>query len=169
MATLTITRGLPGSGKTSWTRDQLTTVAEDGRRGRLVRSSRDDYRAMMFDYGYRGAPLRPLEDLVTIAQHTPIRGLLRAGVDVICDDTNLYESVVVGLAVLAESVDATWRIQDFTHVPVATCIARDRSRAIGGRGNEYVGHDVITAMYTKHSPGGWAPMPVPSYLWGGTA
>jgi tRNA uridine 5-carbamoylmethylation protein Kti12 len=133
----------------------------------LVRSNRDDYRAMMFDYGYRGAPLRPLEDLVTIAQHTAIRGLLRAGVDVICDDPNLYESIVIALAVLAESVDATWRIQDFTHVPLETCIARDRSRAIGGRGNDYVGHDVITAMYAKHSPGGWAPMPVPDLTVGG--
>lgn len=168
MTELVICRGLPGSGKTSWTRDQLTATAEQGRRGRVVRSNRDDYRAMMFDYGYRGAPLRPLEDLVTIAQHTAIRGLLRAGVDVICDDTNLYESIVIGLMVLAEAMEATWRIQDFTHVPVETCIARDRSRAIGGRGNDYVGHDVITAMYTKHSPGGWAPMPVPDLTMRGT-
>jgi tRNA uridine 5-carbamoylmethylation protein Kti12 len=168
MTQLVICRGLPGSGKTSWTRDQLTAVAAEGRRGRLVRSNRDDYRAMMFDYRYRGAPLRPIEDLVTIAQHTAIRGLLRAGVDVICDDTNLRESVVVGLAVLAESVGAAWRVEDFTHIPLETCIARDRSRAIGGRGNEYVGRDVITAMYDKYSPGGWDPMPIPELTVGGT-
>jgi tRNA uridine 5-carbamoylmethylation protein Kti12 len=164
---LVICRGLPGSGKTSWTRDQLTTVAEQGRRGRVVRTNRDDYRAMMFDYGYRGAPLRPLEDLVTIAQHTAIRGLLRAGVDVICDDTNLYESIVISLAYLAEAVEATWRIQDFTHVPVETCILRDRARALGVAGG-FVGEQIIQRMYTKHSPGGWAPMPVPDLTMRGT-
>jgi tRNA uridine 5-carbamoylmethylation protein Kti12 len=131
----------------------------------VVRSNRDNYRAMMFDHEYRGAPLRPLEDIVSIAQHTALRGLLHAGVDVICDDTNLHESVAVGLAVLALSVGAQWRVQDFTHIPLATCIDRDRSRAIPGRRDGYVGQSVITAMYDKHSPPGWASDPTLELPW----
>jgi tRNA uridine 5-carbamoylmethylation protein Kti12 len=157
---LVICRGLPGSGKTTFARQQLVDAAAAGQRGSVVRSNRDDYWAMMFDLGCRDTPTEEIDHVVTIAQHTAIRGLLRAGVDVICDDTNLYESIVISLVVLAEAVDATWRIQDFTHVPVEVCILRDRARAFGVAGG-FVGEQIIQRMYTKHSPGGWAPMPVP--------
>ena len=81
MATLTITRGLPGSGKTTWARQQ----------GGAVRVNRDDLRRML-----HGGPigLGWAEVQVTLAQRALIEALLRAGLNVISDDTNLRRSVV---------------------------------------------------------------------------
>lgn len=134
MPTLTITRGLPGSGKSTWARTQPG-----------VRVNRDDLRAML-----RPAPWpwgdRAAEDMCTVAQHSQIAGLLAAGHDVICDDTNLHPSTVQTLADLAERCGAVVRTVDFMSVPLGTCIARDAVRPEGQR----VGADKIRAMWAKH-------------------
>lgn len=134
MPTLTITMGLPGSGKSTWARQQPG-----------VRVNRDDLRAML-----RSAPWpwgdRAAEDMCTVAQHSQIAGLLTAGYDVICDDTNLHPSTVRDLGDLAERCDAVLRIVDMTDVPLGTCIARDAGRPDGQR----VGADKIRAMWAKH-------------------
>lgn len=134
MPTLTIIRGLPGSGKSTWARTQPG-----------VRVNRDDLRAML-----RPAPWphgdRAAEDMCTVAQDAQIAGLLTAGYDVICDDTNLDHGVVTALCELAERCGAVVRMVDMTSVPLGTCIARDANRPEGQR----LGADRIRAMWARH-------------------
>ena len=131
MPKLTITRGLPASGKSTWAREQLRTVAL-----RAARINRDDLRRTMHG-GFSGAGWA--ERQVTVAQHAAIAALLRSGVDVICDDTNLWSRVVRDLVDLAADCRAEFVVQDFTDVPVAVCIERDRLRSTGGPGRR-AGH-----------------------------
>jgi len=136
MATLTITRGLPGSGKTTWAKAQP----------RAVRVNRDELRTMLHG-GWTGDG--PQEVQVTLAQHAAIEALLRKGIDVICDDTNLRAKVVRELADLASECGADVELKDFTHVSLETCVERDAARAEG----EQVGEAVIRRMYERYLAG----------------
>jgi predicted kinase len=136
VTTLTITRGLPGSGKTTWARTQ---------RG-PVRVNRDDLRRMMHG-GYLG--LDRAERQVSLAQYAQIDALLRHGVDVICDDSNLRPATVRRLVRLASACGAEVVIRDFTGVSVEECIVRDAQRAEG----EQVGPEVIRRMWRRYLSG----------------
>jgi predicted kinase len=149
MPTLTITRGLPASGKSMWAREHLRTVAL-----RAARINRDDLRRTMHD-GFSGAGWA--ERQVTIAQHAAITALLRAGVDVVCDDTNLRTRVVRDLVDLADDCHAEFVVQDFTDVPVAVCVERDRLRDPADR----VGEQVIRDMHQRYLAERPSPLPVP--------
>jgi len=133
VATLTITRGLPGSGKTTWARQQ----------GGAVRVNRDDLRHMLHG-GHIG--LGWAEVQVTLAQRALIESLLRAGLNVISDDTNLRRSVVRELTELAAACGAGVVVRDFTDVPLEECIARDAART----GDERVGEEAIRAMHRRY-------------------
>lgn len=135
MAKLTIVRGLPGSGKTTWAK------AQQG----AWRVNRDDLRAMfcgVWNYDDQMA-----ERVVTVLQRNMIRELLSRGKHVIVDDTNLAWSHVqslIGLATSLREVDAQIELKEFLHVPVDECIRRDATRP------DPVGSDEITAMYMKY-------------------
>jgi tRNA uridine 5-carbamoylmethylation protein Kti12 len=154
---LVIYRGLPGCGKTY----DATCTITDLPRGTAARSNRDDIRARMFHTVYEPSVDRSFEDLVTEAQHATIRTLLTRGVDVFCDDANLYSDHVARLMRLAIDCDAEWWVRDMTHVPLEVCIEQDARRPWA-----CVGREVITLMFEKHSVEGWAPMPVPDPSWG---
>jgi predicted kinase len=143
VAKLTITRGLPGSGKTTWAR------AQPG-----VRVNRDDLRRML-----HGGPigLGWAEVQVTLAQRALVEALLRGGVDVICDDTNLPTAAVRDLASLAVAGGAEVVVRDFTDVPLEECIARDAGRS----GDEHVGEAAIRRMWRRYLEGRALPLPVP--------
>jgi predicted kinase len=134
MPTLTITRGLPGSGKTTWAKQQP----------RSVRVNRDDLRVMLHG-GRIGAGWAEIQ--VTIAQRAQVEALLRAGVDVICDDTNLRARYVRDLAELGVTAGAVVKIEDFTGVPVDVCVERDAARP------DPVGEDVIRSMHNRYLAG----------------
>jgi predicted kinase len=144
MPTLTLTRGLPGSGKTTWARQQ----------GGHVRVNRDELRRML-----HGGPLLAgwAEVQVTIAQRAQVEALLRAGINVICDDTNLRARVFRELADLGRICGAAVVVHDFTDVPVEECIARDAARPEAER----VGEDAIRGMWQRHLAGRRLPLPVP--------
>lgn len=151
---LTICRGLPGSGKTHYAMGELTSRP----RGSLARSNRDSHRRDVFATRYQSDSQR-FEDLVTALQHAQIRTALRAGIDVICDDTNLYPEHCQALMRLATDCGCEWDILDFTAVPLETCFCQDASREQG----QLVGEQVIRTMYARHSVNGWAPMPIPTW------
>jgi len=146
MPTLTITRGLPASGKSTWAREQR----------HAARVNRDDLRLMMHG-GWTA--LGTHEKRVTIAQRAAVEALLRAGVDVVCDDTNLRSRVVRDLAELAVACGAAVVVRDFTDVPVEECIRRDALREPPAR----VGEEAIRGMHQRYLAGRKLPLPVPSF------
>lgn len=147
MTTLFITRGLPGSGKTyfaaSWT-------AEDP--AHRARVNRDDLRQMIDDGQYIHGVT---EQRIIAARDATILALLRKGVDVICDDTNLKQRVVRDLANLARKAAADFEVIDFTHVPLGLCIERDALR------DRQVGEQAIRDMHTRFLKGRPEPLPLP--------
>jgi tRNA uridine 5-carbamoylmethylation protein Kti12 len=147
MAVLVITRGLPGAGKTTRAH---AWVAED-RAGR-ARVNRDDLRAMMHDGVWRGSDT---EAQVVAARDALVTTLLRAGVDVVCDDTNLPTAAVRDLARLAVAGGAPVEVWDMTDVPLDVCIERDsrRERPIGERR--------IVELHRRYLAGRGYPLPLP--------
>ena len=120
MSTLVITRGLPGSGKTTQAR---AWVAEDP--ANRARVNRDDLRAMV----YGGTQVAgPAEGRIIKARNALIRVFLASGLDVICDDTNLPSRTVSDLRDLARKCGATLEVRDLTHVPLEACLTRNAVR-----------------------------------------
>lgn len=138
MTTLIVTRGLPGSGKS--TRARAWVTADPARRARV---NRDDTRNSMHG-GRLGTETQ--EEQVTIATHAAILALLRAGYDVVCDDTNLDPTRLPRLAELAELASAHLEVWDLTHVPIEECLRRNRLR----RGPARVPDVVITGMWADY-------------------
>lgn len=135
MAKLTITRGLPGSGKTTWAKAQVGAW----------RVNRDDIRAMfcgVWNYDDQVA-----ENLVSLLQREMIKELLGKDLHVIVDDTNLdwrHVSALNSLATGLRSVAVQVELKEFLHVSLEECIRRDAGRS------DPVGADVITAMHRRY-------------------
>ncbi|MCO6011524.1 AAA family ATPase [Actinoallomurus purpureus] len=150
MGTLHITRGLPGSGKTTWAH-QWTAQNTD----RRVRVNRDDLRGMLDDSRWiKGVT----EGRMLAARDAAVLALLRLGLDVACDDTNLPNHAVRALAKLARQAGAELEVHDFTDVPLETCIARDAAR------DRTVGEAVIRDMHARFLNGRPRPLPLPADL-----
>lgn len=151
MPTLTITRGLPGSGKTTRAR---AWVAESP--ATRVRVNRDDTRAMM--HGARlGTPEQ--ERQVTVARDATVTTLLRKGINVICDDTTLPQRFARDLRKLATAAGAGFAVWDLTDVPLDECLRRNDNRA---GTPAFVPPDVIREMWTKYvQPLKGRPLPPP--------
>lgn len=144
---LIATRGLPGSGKSTWAAEQFGFYGPDTKPGRVVRANRDDLRAMLAGPDY-GRPHPAVEAMVTEIQDTAIVAGLTRGAVVIVDDCNLAERYMTRLGGLAERCGATMSVKDFRDVPLETCIARDRNRRL--QGGRYVGPEVIRTMHAIH-------------------
>lgn len=137
--TLTITRGLPASGKTTWTMQQIQRDPEN-----TFRVERDEIRFMLFGAPF-GTPEQ--EQAVTTVQHQAIRSLLRAGKNVIVSDTNLNPRAVKGLRRIAEQHKVGFVVKDF-QVDPQVCIERDAAR--GAEGKRMVGAEVINGMVRRY-------------------
>lgn len=146
MTKLTITRGLPGAGKTTWARE---LAAQTG----ACRVNRDDMRMMMFgrkvDLGHQG------EQAVTTACHALAKAHLCAGRDVVADDTNLRPLYVREWRKLARATGAEFEVHEMP-CSVDDSIARQLQRPEGDR----VPEDAIRRMHAKFLPKG-AFLPVP--------
>lgn len=145
MATVWVTRGLPGSGKTVWARERV----EARPAGDVLRLSRDDLRRMALPAGYH-QPVETVEWRITVMHTAALRALLIAGYDVICDDTNLCEAHLRAVVEIARWADAVVEIVDFTGVPVEECIRRDAARPA----RDHVGEVVIRRLHARYlAPG----------------
>lgn len=153
MSTLIITRGLPGSGKTTHAR---AWVAEDPQ-GR-ARVNRDDLRAMahgsVFVQQSDGQP--GTERAIQAARDAMITALLKRGLDVICDDTNLPSRTARDLRRLAVLAGAEFAVVDMTDVPLEECMRRNATR----EGKARVPNDRVRDMHARYIAGKPHPLPI---------
>lgn len=145
MTRLVITRGLPGSGKTSFAR------AWSKEPGRAKAPSRDELRASL--YGIEGFCTRDQEQTITAVQESAVRSLIGSGLSgVIVDDTNLRARVARRWAAFASELGADFEVIDF-RVSVEQCQANDQARA--AEGGRHVGAEVISRLAEKFPPNRW--------------
>lgn len=131
MKTTTILRGLPGSGKSTWAKQQV-----DANPGKYKIISKDNMRAMFDNSKYS----KGNENFVLKARDALILLALQEGYHVLVDDTNLHPKHIETIKELVKGL-AVVEIQDFTHVSLEECIERDRKRP------NYVGEQVIRRMH----------------------
>jgi hypothetical protein len=150
LAKLTITRGLPASGKSTWAEQQR---AADPDNVRVV--TLDDIRAAIGSRFEQGD-----EPIAQSIRDFTIRRYLEKGYHVISADTNLPERVVTHLHELAEDVVLHARmnkgvempeipvsIKDFRNVPLEVCLARNTTRHT--MGDFKVPHEAIISMHDR--------------------
>lgn len=126
MPTLTMTKGLPASGKTTYAKKQSAK-----------RVNKDDLRKMIDD----GRWSKENEKFILLIRDVIIAATLAAGRDIIVDDTNLAPKHESDLHNYCIENGYDFEIKDFTDVPLSTCLKRDSERA------NSVGEKVIKTMY----------------------
>jgi predicted kinase len=141
LATLVVTLGLPGSGKST----MAAAWVDEDKAGR-ARVNRDLLRIMLHG-GRLGTDAQ--EEMVTEVQNAGVFALLCRGVDVVVDDTNLRPGVVTTWRGLAARAGARVEIWDLTVVPLEECIRRDAQRT----GPARVGEAVIRDMHARYLAG----------------
>lgn len=130
MTSLTIVRGVSGSGKSTWANNQLATVV-----------SRDLIRLALY-----GTESMADEERVTAVEDADVRALLRRGKDVIVDDTNINWQYVMRLAKIgwSEGADVSVKVFDAS---LDKCLKNNDHRAMmGGRD---VPHQIIKNQYER--------------------
>jgi len=133
MPKVTICRGLPASGKTTWAKKQDA-----------VRVNKDDLRSMLDNGKWSGKR----EKLVLDTRDSVIIKALRQDRDVIVDDTNLHPKHIARISEVVEAqaqIDGKeyeWEIKDFD-ISLHDAIKRDVKR------EHSVGEDVIRNMYNQ--------------------
>lgn len=137
MAKLYVTVGLPASSKSTWACKKIL----ENPPGAVIRANRDLIREMLHADRWKGqkteGPTVAVRDMI-------IEYGLKAGKDVISDDTNLDPGVRAHLRALAERCGAEIEFVNFTDVSVEECIKRDLLRP------KSVGEAVIRKMYNQY-------------------
>jgi predicted kinase len=147
MATLIVTRAIPGAGKTTWAKDWVDEDPEH-----RARVNRDDLRAMLHNSIWS----QDKEFQVQAVRDAIIRRLLERGVDVVSDDTSLPSRTVRDLRKLAVLSKAEFKVKDMTDVPLELCLERNRNRL----DKAPVPEDWIITQYRKFILGRPYPLPI---------
>jgi tRNA uridine 5-carbamoylmethylation protein Kti12 len=130
-----MTKGLPGSGKSTWAKE---VVLSDPKRI-TVRINKDDLRSMLHADRWKGTERRTVG-----ARDALVKTFLQQRLTVIVDDTNLNPDHEQRLRALAMESVAEFEVKDFTHVDLHTCVRRDLKR------ERSVGEKVIRDMYEQY-------------------
>ena len=138
-----MTRGLPGSGKSTWAREYIKDDVLN-----IVIINNDSLRKMFNDsyWWYDDRIRRNTESFVIQARDELICLALRNGKSIVLDETNLHpksEEHVRELLAQHE-LTADIEIMDFTSVPLETCLQNDMKR------EKSVGESVIKRMYNQY-------------------
>lgn len=146
MTSLTITRGLPAAGKTTWAKAWVSESPTT-----RARVNRDDLRSML--YGQRSGLTFEQEQRITAAAQSLVRELLARGLDVVADDTNLRPKYVREWRKVATTSGAEFDVREYLISPTVA-IERDANR------EHSVGAEVIQRMAEKFTRKGEL-LPVP--------
>jgi len=128
---LIICRGPAASGKSTWSK----SVVDDD--PTFVRVSRDDIRIALFNKAW-GVD----EDLVTKVEHNAIRNALKAGKNVISDNTNVNPKLANTIAWIGYEEGAEVELRNF-HTPLDVCKARNAAR------DRVVPENVLEDQYSR--------------------
>lgn len=140
---ITLTRGIPASGKTTWAKAWVAESPE-----RRLRVNRDDLRRML--HGTSHGLTWAQEENITTVQQAIVREAVAAGRDVVVDDMNLRARYVKEWFKFSPDVE----FQDFP-IDVELAIARDAER------EHSVGADVIRNIAGKFTrKGEFQPVPL---------
>lgn len=154
MSRLIITRGLPASGKTTKAREWV--AADPVRRARV---NRDDIRAQLHDSAFvkQTENTAGTERTVQAVRDATISALLKRGVDVVSDDTNLPTRTARDLRRLALLAGADFEVWDLTDVPYEECARRNGVR----EGRAKVPDAAMLDMCQRFVRGKAHPLPLP--------
>ena len=137
---ITITRGLPGCGKSTWAHEQVRNDIKN-----TVVLSADSVRKMCFDSFWQRD--RSNRNITESFVSKCIMNLAILGLDehkhVIIDETNLSSRSLNKWDNLAKTYNIELNIQDFTDVPLDVCLDRDAAR------DRSVGESVIKQKYRQ--------------------
>lgn len=131
-------KGLPASGKTTWSKQMIKDNP-----GKYKRISKDDLRAMLDG----GKWSKDNERYVLEVRDLLIHSAIAQEYNVIIDDTNLapkhWEHIKQMVKNMPIGIDVELELKDFTDVSIEECIKRDQKRS------NYVGEKVIRKMYNQ--------------------
>ncbi len=133
MRKVILTRGLPGSGKSTWAKEQVEKYP-----GRYKVINKDSLRSMLDG----GKWSKHNEQFVLKVRNALILLALEEGYHLIIDDTNLHSKHEQAIRDLVKG-KAEVTIQDFTNVPIEVCVERDLKRLSS------VGETEIRKMYRQ--------------------
>jgi predicted kinase len=144
-----LTKGLPGSGKSTWAKDYILKRTTDyGEKWKRI--NKDDLREMI-DCGQWS---KDNEKNIINVRNTLIREFIQRKYNIIIDDTNFgpHEAEIKKivdewntlLLMPGDKEEYVVEIKDFTDVPLKTCIERDLKRY------RSVGKDVIMRMHKQY-------------------
>lgn len=128
-----ICKGLPGSGKSTWSKEYVKNNPN------TIRVNRDEIREML------GQPWsRDYENKVVVpGEKRFVRAAISLGWDAIVDDTNLSPAAMGTWTNLAKELKVELEIKEFNVSP-EECIRRDALR------DRTVGEEVIMRMYNNY-------------------
>ncbi|AWY05899.1 polynucleotide kinase [Microbacterium phage Tandem] len=151
MSKIEITRGLPGSGKSTYAKMWVNLLPE-----RRVRVNRD---AIRWTQGIReGVGTKAQENLVSVIEKAIVVGAIKEGKDVIIDATHLNPEFIRKWYKIAKIHGVrNVKVVDFA-VPVGVAIARDLGRR--EQGGRYVGAAVIEKLAERAKVGPNGELPV---------
>lgn len=136
MKKIIICKGLPASGKSTWSKEYVKENPN------VIRVNRDEIRDML---GQKWS--RDYENKVVVpGEKRFVRAALDLGYDAIIDDTNLNPSIMAMWKKLGEELGAEVIVKEF-NVDPEECIRRDALR------DRTVGRDVIMRMYNNYVKG----------------
>lgn len=134
MLQVIVTRGLPASGKSTWSKSVI-----DKNPNSYKRINKDDLRAMLDNDKHS----TDMEKFIIKVRDTLILLALQEGKHVIVDDTNLADKHIERIKQLIHG-KAQLIIKDFTDIPLETCIKQDLKRS------KSVGEKVIRDLYNQY-------------------
>lgn len=141
---LILTRGIPGSGKSFWSKQFVVDNPD------YVRVNADSIRHMlMYDYKFEAG----LEPLVSRLEKEAVVGAIRAGKNVVVDAMgyrNNAKSWKDKLNYLGIT-DVEIKVQDFTDVPLSLCKERNNQRPPHRKVPEWLLEDMVIKFANENT------------------